>query len=526
MKNIVKYIFALSMGISIHSCDFLDKPILGAETLDGYFYNETECNRYVTGLYQYIANSSWEPIYMWWIMTDLCTDDGWMGSTYQPAKYVEFQPVVHYEGTTETSTNKYLNGFWECRYKGISEANIGIEHISKAEIPTEKKNQYLAEARFLRAFFYFDLVRNFGGVPLVLKQLSTSESLTTPRNTAKEVYEQIENDLKIASNSLPYKDKMTYESGRINKGIAQTLLSKVYLYQEKYDDAFIMTDSVIQYGGYKLESDFNNVWSSNNDSKEAIFEIQTADNQMFTLGNPCPVITGSRSDQGWAWGAPSSHLQKAYEKVGDLIRRKATIVVSGEAIVGDPDVTSYKMNANWHKSNRIIRKFYIPKSKRTTPYNDKFNKLNHHIIRYADVLLMAAEAAYHKSSSDENIARKYLNQVRERVQLSKIQPGGKELRDAIREERRLELAFEHNRLFDLRRWKADDGKPMICHIMGPNGSFVKYNLYESKDQFETKNQIESSDKGISFTEGRDELFPIPYQEVQKSNGVIVQNPGF
>lgn len=526
MNNFLKYIFSLGIGISIYSCDFLDKPILGAEVLDTYFYNETECDKYVAGLYQNITNNSWSPVYMWWIMTDLCTDDGWMGSTYQPAKYIEFQPVVHYEGSTETATNTHLNGFWECRYKGISAVNIGLERISQAEISDKKKKQFLAEARFLRGFFYFDLVRNFGGVPLVLKQLGITESLSIPRSSTKEVYEKIEEDLKVASTILPYKSKMDYASGRINKGIAQALLAKVCLYQEKYDEAYLYADSVIQFGGYQLESDFINVWSANDNSKESIFEIQTSDNQSFTLGNPCAVITGSRSDAGWAWGAPSSHLQKAFEKAGDDIRRRATIVVSGEAIVGDPDVTSYSMNAKWHKSNRIIRKYYIPKAKRTTPYNANFNKLNHHIIRYADVLLMAAEAAYHKSLSDENIAKMYLNQVRERAHLPKVEAAGKELRDAIREERRLELAFEHSRLFDLRRWKADDGKPLICHVMGPNGDFVKYNLEESTDPFETTNQVEPSDKGISFVEGRDELFPIPYVEVQKSNGVIEQNPKF
>ena len=226
MRNLLKYIFALGMGLSTYSCDFLDKPILGSESLDAYFYNETECDKYVTGLYQYITNNAWSPVYMWWIMTDLCTDDGWMGSTYQPAKYVEFQPVVHYEGTTETTTNVYLNGFWECRYKGIAEANIGIDRIEKADISLQKKKQFIAEAKFLRSFFYFDLVRNFGGVPLVLKQLSTTESLSVSRSSVADVYERIESDLKEVSSSLPYKSEMSYESGRANKGMAQALLAK------------------------------------------------------------------------------------------------------------------------------------------------------------------------------------------------------------------------------------------------------------------------------------------------------------
>ena len=121
-------------------------------------------------------------------------------------------------------------------------------------------------------------------------------------------------------------------------------------------------------------------------------------------------------------------------------------------------------------------------------------------------------------------ARAALNQVRARVKLSAVTSSGKQLRDAIRLERRLELALEDNRLYDLRRWKDDNGKPAIDNIMGPNGTFVHYNLYESTDKYEKKNTGESSDKGITFKEGRDELFPIPNSEIIMSNGSIKQNP--
>ena len=125
-------------------------------------------------------------------------------------------------------------------------------------------------------------------------------------------------------------------------------------------------------------------------------------------------------------------------------------------------------------------------------------------------------------------ARTSLNEVRGRVGLDPVASSvtGTELRDAIRLERRLELALENNRLFDLRRWKTDDGKPMICSIMGPNGSFVRYNTEESTDQYELSNQIEASDKGITFTAPRDLLFPIPTSEITMSNGTIEQNPGY
>ena len=119
-----------------------------------------------------------------------------------------------------------------------------------------------------------------------------------------------------------------------------------------------------------------------------------------------------------------------------------------------------------------------------------------------------------------------MNKVRGRVELPEVTASGDELRDAIRLERRLELAFEGNRLYDLRRWTDDNGKKAIQNIMGPNGTFVHYNLYESTDPYETTNQQEASDKGITFKEGRDELFPIPNSEITMSGGSIVQNPGY
>ena len=112
------------------------------------------------------------------------------------------------------------------------------------------------------------------------------------------------------------------------------------------------------------------------------------------------------------------------------------------------------------------------------------------------------------------------------MNLANVTTTGKQLRDAIRKERRLELAFENNRLYDLRRWKDDNGKAAICNVMGPNGSWVIYNTKTSTDQYEKSNQNESSSEGSAFTEGRDELFPIPNSEIILSGGSIKQNPGY
>lgn len=519
----MKYIYIAILSMSLFaSCDFLDEPIQGVETLESYFSNESECDKYVTGMYSKITYNNWSSVYMWWLMTDMCTDDAWIGSTYQPGKYVEFKPITHYEGGTQASTNKYLNSFWDARYKGITAANLGIQRISDANISEEKKVQLIAELKFLRGYFLFELVKNFGGVPVSLEMLDPEEATKTPRKSVKEVYAQIETDLNDAL-VLPYKQDMTYESGRASLGVVKSLLGKVYLFQGKYNDALKEFQDVIKNGGYELEKDFKNIWSDKDNSVEAIFEIQTSSDQTYGLGNPMPVISGSRSDNGWAWGLPTSNLQNAYEIQNDDIRRKATIAVSGETIADDEEV--YIMNADWHKSNRIIRKYYIPKAKRTNPYKLNTNKLNHHIIRYADVLLMAAEAA--NAVGQDKEAREYLKEVRNRVNLTTSETiSGKELRDAIRAERRLELAFEGHRLFDLRRWKMDDGRTMLEHVMGPHGTFVKYNMEESTDEFETNNQIEPSNKGMLFNPERDLLFPIPYNDVQLSGGIIEQNPNF
>ena len=124
-------------------------------------------------------------------------------------------------------------------------------------------------------------------------------------------------------------------------------------------------------------------------------------------------------------------------------------------------------------------------------------------------------------------AQEALNRVRTRAKLPAVTTTGHQLRDAIRQERRLELAFEQNRLYDIRRWKDDSDQPVIASILGPNGSFVQWNMNEAtRDSYEWENQGESSDKGISFDVNRDLVFPIPLYEITQSNGSITQNPGW
>ena len=243
-------------------------------------------------------------------------------------------------------------------------------------------------------------------------------------------------------------------------------------------------------------------------------------------------------------------MEQAYIDAGDTERLKWTIIKTGCTEIAGEDnfdvfVQNSKEMANYdkyieqygwdencyiidpaqHKSARIIRKYFVPYNKRPAVYNIDKIPLDHRILRYADVLLMYAEACNELGQDSE--AQNALNEVRNRVHLPEVTATGHQLRDAIRLERRLELAFEQNRLYDIRRWKDDSGQPVIASILGPNGTFVQWNMNEAtRDRYEWENQGENSNKGITFDVNRDLVFPIPLYEITMSNGSITQNPGW
>lgn len=526
-----QYILGLTMAaaltFTVSGCsDFLDEPILGQQDMENYFSTEDECAKQVTGCYQSLAYDDWWQIYKFYVAGDMCTDDEWMGNTTQdPGDYLH---LAHYTGNT-ISAGYSCQNFWQYRYKGILQCNIAINRIPGVKFNDEAlQKRYIAEAKFIRAFEYFDLVKNFGGVPLVLDLKMPSEVEGIERASKEETYAQIEKDLLEAIPDLPVRSAYSSKDlGRVTKGAAQGLLGKVYLYQEKYKEAEAQLKAVIDSKEYQLLDNFGDVWSmDHNNSKESLFEVQTNSDISYSLGERISVVVGSRDDSGWSWGLPTSNLEKAFEDAGDSIRLKWTILHDGQTSVpNDPTWTEdnpYVISPSKHKSARCNMKLYIPVAKRPSPYDAPHIPLNYRLLRYADVLLMYAEVENALGNDAE--ARAALNEVRARVKLSPVTASNKELRDAIRLERRLELALEDNRLYDLRRWKDDNGKPAIDNIMGPNGTFVHYNLYESTDKYEKENKGESSDKGITFKEGRDELFPIPNSEIIMSNGSIKQNP--
>ena len=560
MKKLIYSLVALAGIATFSSCnDFLTEDVRGSENLETYFTTPEEVETAVGGCYFQIAKGGgWWQIYNTWLISDMTTDDLWDGNTTQSDGY---QEITHFFPTAGTTDGGILQNFWGARYQGITSCNLCLEKIPDVTMDENLKKRRLAEVRFLRAFFYFDLVRNFGGVPLMTRYADTGAGVE--RSTQEECYQFIEDELRLAIPDLPERSQLSAaEMGRATKGAALGILGKAQLYQAKWGEAKTTLKTIIDSGEYRLLENFGDVWSVKyNNSDESLFEVQqTYGGDTYALGGSLTVVTGCRNGvgDGWSWGQPTSDLENAFIAAGDTERLKWTIIktmcteIAGEnqfskfvannsdvCKITDAKYQDYMEKFGWtssdyykgyiidpaqHKSARIIRKYFVPLEDRPEIYNIDKIPLNHRVLRYADVLLMYAEAC--AETGDDSQAQWGLNQVRNRVHLPAVTSTGTTLRDAIRSERRLELAHEQCRLYDLRRWDCANGKKMMCNVMGPDGSFVKYNTGADADMYEKWNQGEPSDKGIRFREDRDLLYPIPYYEIQHSNGAIKQNPGW
>lgn len=523
----LKDIFLLTLlAFGNASCsDFLDKPINGKLTSDDFYMNEEQCNSAILGCYRSIMPVDWYKVIISRILFDECTDDMWYGNTTQDAS--KHYHVSHYLYDGKANYD-YLNSFYQQNFMTIYNCNMVISKIQESPITNNAfKDQIIAEAKFIRAYSYFELVKSYGGMPLSDKPLSPAE-LKLKRSSVKETYDFIIKDLLEAKDVLP---KTTKEYGRATWGAAMSFLGKAYLYTEDWENAKKCFDEVINSNIYDLEDDFFNVWNIDNpNGVESVFQVQFSNDLTFgQYGNYFCIITASRDYNGWSWGLPTSDLEQAYIDAGDEIRRKYTIIHHGQDIDWDPNekARNYKVTPSKHKSARVAAKFYIPFDKKTAPDGKPTAQLNYYLMRFADVLLMHAEACM--ELGDKDSALKSLKRVRDRVNLTTdMTLEGEALRNAIYTERRLELACEGIRLFDLRRWKNpnDKTKSMLSYIMGPEGTFVKRNMNEATaDPYEWSNKKEPQNKGYFYKEGVHNLFPIPQTEIDLSGGLIEQNPG-
>jgi hypothetical protein len=362
---------------------------------------------------------------------------------------------------------------WEHWYKSIGRASIAINYTENFGLTDQSyRDRLIGEAKFLRALNYFWLVRSFGDVPLQ----HVDYVVRQPKN---DVYEFIEQDLLDAIDMLPEKSEYSASDlGRATKGAAQGLLAKVYMYHEKWQEAYNMATIVATDPQYNLHPNYEEIWrASQENGVESLFEVQARGESIAHGVQQYSQTQGARGTGGWGWGfnTPSQNLLNAFNAEGDVIRRDATIIFAGETLWDGRQVSAAAENP-----------MYNEKAYSSANAGAGDGDKNVRILRYADVLLIQAEAALHVGED----AATPLNRVRNRVNLTPI---NSPTFNDVWKERRLELAFEHDRWFDLVR----TGQA----------------------------QSAMAADGKTFVPGKHELFPIPdLQLIQTPE--MTQNPGW
>lgn len=459
-------------------------------TADDYLQSQDDYQKMVIGCYS--------PMQWIWanrVIGDVASDNSVSGGE-NATDQIGFQQIDDYQ---ITPVNSYLTEAWKSCYEGINRVNY-LEQ-NKGKLDFTGKDALYGQIYFLRAYYYFQLVRMFGDVPLFTdRRLSVADSRTLTRSPKADVYAQIETDLNNAIAVLPLTNP---EKGRVTKYAAQALLGKVLLYEGKFDASAAMLENVIA-GPFSLVPNFGDIFlNSGENGPESVFEVQYSNlSPFYDWSNPgrgqgnlmvqvCGIrnLTGtSPYGQGWSTNLPTQDLANAYQS-GDT-RKDVTILDIEAYKAAHPEYNITYLVAPY-KNTGLYDQKYLPRKGETSGQVELNYLNNYRDIRFADVLLMAAEAYNRSTTPNDSKAQTYLNMVRQRAfgdNAHNITATGSALTQAIWKERRLELAMEGDRFFDLVR-------------TGQAASVIE-----------------------GFQTGKNEVFPIPQDEVDISG--LTQNPGY
>ena len=543
-----RYLLTVLSGVALLSAatscnDWLKEEAPGTTNLNDFFTSGTTAIQTANACYTPLAweyNTTYFPE---WFIGDVASDDALKGGQ----NTTDMADAYDIENFKTNPNNGLLLDFYRAQYQGIARCNLALQQVPAVEpdetMTQERKDCLLGEVHFMRAYYYFRLVRIFGGVPYVDFVIDSSNEWQQPRATADEVYQKIIDDLLIAEPLLWNKSKYADEDlGRVTKGAAQAMLLKVYLYMHDYENAYKWGKTFMeqQYntGEYSLCLNYpDNFTLAGENGPESVFEIQYMEDPTsdygegfgFTRGTFTTVLTRSRAlslqgVEGWGFNHPTQDLYDEFETNvvdtdGDGIadgpdpRRDWTIYApTAEEIASNPEYTylgSYY--SNFKTAFYENGAYYILTHATRSP-------LNYRLIRLSDVMLMYAEAAVHQS--DPVTATTMLNNVRSRVGMPaygsyQVQSDwempadgdGSDLLRAICHERRVELAMEGHRWFDLCRWG------IVYDVMDKDkGSYGSHESAEARAEM------------ASFIEGKNELFPIPAEEINLNP--MEQNPGY
>ena len=486
MKNkISNIIVAFTILFSVSGCtdDFIERPVLYSIDSETFFNSETDYYNALVGAYDLLQST-----YVNALLGEIASNNTLCGGE-NATDVIGFQQV---DDMIHTPVNDNVKDIWNWMFAGLNRANYIIEFQDKTDF--DGKEIIIGEARFLRAYYYFELVKWFGPVPLKESRFQLGDETTIPRSPVEDVYALIEADLIFASNTLSY---TAPQIGRATKGSAEALLGKVYLYQDKFSEAAIALENLIQNGPHDLVVNYNTLFENQGENSiESVFEVQYTDVEgagfgclQCSEGNVAVGFSGVRNysgplyTSGFSFNLPTEEVYNQFEE-NDIRRDVAILDIEAWALT-----TGAEFGVGFEHTGYYNKK-YIPRTRSSTAEGDLnlTNPNNYRAIRFADVLLMAAEAFNRGSISDDK-ARLYLNRVRTRATLEDVTTSGNALRDAIYQERRVELVGEGHHFFDLVRTGRG-------------------------------NQIDG------FSANKNEVFPIPFEEIQFSNGNWQQNIGY
>ena len=450
----IKIYFVLFLGAVLFSaCDgFLDREPLDQISTGNFYQSATDANLAVIAIYSTIQAINWHG--KSWMITEIPSDNTTTGGN-DP----DFSPIDNF---TISSDNGPNTEYWTEHFRLVTQANQAIKFVPEIDMDPLLRNAYVAEARFLRAFSYLDLVRIYGGVPIIDEVPTIESDLYIPRSTVDEVYGFIEADLLYAIEHLPA-TRSSAELGRATMGAAQALLAKSYLTERRFDECMELCRAIIADGRYKLEENFSGNWlrdvSDNN--SEAIFQIQYVGCGPGNTGNALQAFFApwgqgiTQNSDGWGSQIPTSPtidnpgttIKDAYDP--DDLRIYHTMMTPADYYpMINPELGGYTYPATGASRAGINIKKYIIGGGSDVCFMS--TPQNFHAIRYPDVLLMLAEAACARNggiSATPDVLEAF-NQVRTRAGM----PSEDIIDiDMVFHERRLEFAFENQRWFDLLR---------------------------------------------------------------------------
>ena len=520
-KKLIFYTAAVFVLAAIlYSCkqSFLDRKPKGQFVIETYFTTEKRALEGVVGVYDPMG---WERTFdkMFWALGDGATDDNPFGLTRDDGTppFIGINAVADYANVKNAALSPAFEVMYKGYYEGIYRANLVIRALNNPSttISQDVRKRLVAECKTLRALYYFMLVNYYGGVPLFTEPIDPLDpaSAKLPRATKTQVYDQIVKDLTEAVADLPMRSTTVSENmiGRMTKGSAYGLLAKAYLYQGKNNEAIAAANNVVTLNEYILNTDYyENFRQSKPNTQESLLEIQHNDNATVDNGGGwgADAFDGSTAavkmqacNGGWGQNRPSADLYNSFEAADT--RRKYVAATETDVIDG---VTMCGTSANPSMAKFIV----LGKGSGTLTPRDDVSPVNRVLIRFADVLLIKAEAlcaAATATSAAPSEAVAIVLQIRNRAGLTIPNQAtlagytAEQLLRFIRAERRKEFGMEGWRLFDLRRWGADSCRTALSRV----------------GKINTINRV-WNDAYL--------LYPLPQSEIDLSGGAVVQNPGY